>query len=216
MERDEDLLISLINFLIAHGYPKDSFALEWSIGGGYRVDLAVIDPDTNKAIALFELKREKTQGSFNMALRQFENFSKVLGDEKVPIYVVFGKEGEPPFEIYYLQEEVSAKEKSQPIKISKVPDFTIFKSSKISQEISKKEENRKTTMNWFQIVCWIIAFLVLVLLILDFFNILVITPERLAIIGVIAGLIIIPFASKLKILGVEFERLKERKERVIK
>jgi len=47
------------------------------------------------------------------------------------------------------------------------------------------------------------------LLVLDYFGTIKVTVERLALIGAIVGLIIIPFAEKLKILGVEFERQKQ-------
>lgn len=212
MERDEDLLLSLIDFLLAHGYPKNSLVMEWPIRGRYRVDLAVVDPDTNKAIALFELKRKKRPETLKMALRQLEAYSKALGDEQVPTYVVFGKEGDPPFEIYYLQKEGLERSENQPIRINKVPDFSIFKTSRFRKIVSQTEKKRKKTLNSFQIVCWVAAFFVSVLLILDFSNILDITPERLALVGVVAGLVIIPFASKLKLLGIEFERLREKEK----
>jgi hypothetical protein len=46
----------------------------------------------------------------------------------------------------------------------------------------------------------------------DLKEIMNITPGRIALIGTIVGLIIIPFASKLRILGFEFERLKEKEK----
>jgi len=54
--REKDLLFSLIKYLTSHGYPEEALALEWKVGQKYRVDLAVIEPVTNKPIALFELK----------------------------------------------------------------------------------------------------------------------------------------------------------------
>jgi len=212
MERDEDLLLSLIGFLLAHGYPKESLVIEWPIDKRYRADLAVIDPDTNKALALFELKRRKTNDSLKMALKQLETFSKALGDEQVPTYAVFGKDGDPPFEIFYLPKPGFEESEAELIGTNKVPDFSTFKISKITKTIAQTLEKRKATLNSFQILCWIAAFFASVLLLLDFLNILDITPERLALIGIIVGLIVIPFASKLKILGIEFERLTEKKK----
>ena len=209
MERDEELLISLINFLLAHGYPKDSLAMEWPIGGRYRVDLAVVEPDTNKAVALFELKRKETEETLSMAFKQLVSYSESLGVETVPLYAVFGKKGDPPFNIYYLQKKTKECD-LQLLQVKKVPDFSIFKSSKIRQAISQTAAKRATVFNWFQFVCWIMALIVAVLLILNFLNKLEINPEQLALIGVIVALIIIPFASELKILGIEFKRLTER------
>lgn len=212
MERDKDLLTSLIGFLQAHGYPENSFVMEYPIGGSYRADLAVVDPDTNKAIALFELKRRMTSESFKMALRQFETYTKSLGDEEIPIYFVFGKKGDPPFQLYYFKKENFGDIENQPIEIKEVPTFSIFRSSKISKAISDAAEKQEKTLTYYQIICWLAAFLFTILLMLDFLEKVNITPERLALIGVIAGLIIIPFSRKLKILGFEFERLKKKKE----
>jgi len=39
-------------------------------------------------------------------------------------------------------------------------------------------------------------------------NLLALTPERIALFGVIFGLFLLPYASKLKIFGFEFERIK--------
>lgn len=211
MERDKDLLLALIKFLLEHGYPKESLVMEWGVGKQYKVDLAVIDPDSNKAIALFELKRKKSLESMKMAFRQLKVYSKAIGDEQVPVYVVFGKYGDPPFEIYHLKKEEFGE--CEELKIDRVPDYSIFKNRKIRQIIDQIEKKRERTINYFQIICWIMAFFTAVLLVLDFLNILKITPERLALIGVIAGLIIVPFASKLKILGFEYEGLKKKERK---
>lgn len=206
MERNINTFSSLIDFLISHGYPKESLMIEWPIDERYRADLAVVDPQTNKPVALFELKRKKTDASFNLAIRQLESYSNALGKEKVPLYVVFEKTGIPPFEIYYFQKDEN---KSDIIKISKVPDFLVIKNTIRSKMLAKKEAEQKSTLNYFQIICWIVAFLLFILLILDFKGIILINAERLALIGAIIGLIIIPFARRLKILGLEFERLKK-------
>jgi hypothetical protein len=157
MERDEDLLFSVIDFLLAHGYPPESMAMEWSIGGKYRVDLAVIDPDTNKAIALFELKRRKNADSLKMAIRQLEAYSNALGDEQVPTYVVFGKDGDPPFEMYHLERGGLRESDDQALNIVKVPDFSVLKNTRFRQILAQTEEKRKRSLGSFQIVCWIMG-----------------------------------------------------------
>ncbi|MCK5594869.1 hypothetical protein KAI19_01675 [bacterium] len=70
-----------------------------------------------------------------------------------------------------------------------------------------KERKRESAFNFFKAICWILSFLLFVVLLLDIQDIVSITPERLALIGGIVALIIIPFAKRLKILGMEFERL---------
>ena len=69
------------------------------------------------------------------------------------------------------------------------------------------ERKRENTLNYFQVICWVVAFLLFIVLLLDILKIVSMTPERLALVGGIVALVIIPFAKKLRILGVEFERL---------
>jgi len=107
MEREKDLLVALIRYLAAHGYPEKALVLDWGVGGKHMVDLAVIEPTTNKPIALFELKRQKNPETLEMATRQLEAYTKALGDDQIPTYIVFPGEGTPPFEMYHLKRSVS-------------------------------------------------------------------------------------------------------------
>lgn len=208
MEGHRDLLLALIDYLIQHGYPDESLVPEWQIGERARVDLAVIDPETNKALALFELKRSKTADSTRMALKQLEVFSSTLGNEQVPLYIVFGIEETRSLEVYLYKRGKYTENNLELVK--EVPGFVIFQKRKIRQAIEQTEEERKEAIDYFQSACWIIAVLILILFVLDILHILNMTKERLVLIGVIIGLVIVPFASKLKILGLEFERLKEK------
>ncbi|HCC25351.1 MAG TPA: hypothetical protein VJB13_00020 [Candidatus Nanoarchaeia archaeon] len=212
MERDEDLLIAVINFLLQHGYPKESLVMEWPIKQRYRADLAVVDPDTNKAVALFEFKRRKTPESTKMALRQLETYTKAMGKEEVPTYVVFGKEGEVPFEIYHIEKGADGEEPLLSTALKKIPDFLFFKNSKFRKLIDQAEKQRKEAIDYFLVGCWMLAIGGVVLLIVDFRGLIQITAERLSLIFLVAVLFVIPFASKLKILGVEYERLKKKAE----
>ena len=57
MEREESTLHRLIDYLLAHGYPEESLAIEFPIGRRFRADIAVVDPRTRLPVAIFELKR---------------------------------------------------------------------------------------------------------------------------------------------------------------
>jgi len=210
VETDKDLLLAVIKFLLQHGYPEESLVVEWPIGQRYRADLAVVDPDTNKAIALFEFKRVKNPESMKMALRQLEAYAKAIGDIQVPTYAVFGKEGEESFEIYHIEKGVGEKETLSPVALRRIPDFSIFKNSNIRKSIEQAETKKERVVDDFRLVCWVLAIIVIALLVGDFKGLIKITPERLSLIFLIAILFVIPFASKLKFLGLEYERLKKQ------
>lgn len=209
MELDKDLLLGVIKFLLQHGYPEESLVVEWPIGQRYRADLAVVDPGTNKAIALFEFKRVKNPESMKMALRQLATYTKAMGDVQVPTYAVFGKEGEESFEIYHIEKGVDGKETLSPVALRRISDFSIFKNSNIRKSIEQAETKKKRVVDEFRVVCWILAIVVMALLVLDFTGLIKITPERLSLIFLIVILFVMPFASKFKFLGLEYERLKK-------
>ncbi len=200
----------LVDYLVTRGYPKDSLAGGWKIGQKYRADLVVIESVTNKPIAIFELKRIKNKETLNSAISQLLNYKKALEDEQVLLFLVFPNTDNSTFEFFLLDENKNAKINEESLKlVEQIPEYAVLKNSKISKEISKKEEQQKSTLDWFQVICWVLAAAILILLVLEFTEKIKLTPERLVLIGIIIGLIVVPVASKLKILGVEFERYKK-------
>lgn len=209
MEREKGLLVSLIEYLTAHGYPEETLVFDWKVDATHKVDLAVIEPTSNKPIALFELKRQNNPQTLNMAIRQLQAYAKALGDDQIPTYIVFPAEGTPPFEIFFLRRSISEDNHELTAQIERIPDYSVMKSSKIRKEILEAEKKRKSTLDWFQVICFLLSIALVVLLVLEFLGKVKLTPERLVLIGAIIGLIVVPVASKLKILGVEFERYKK-------
>jgi len=108
-----------------------------------------------------------------------------------------------------LDTDDSHTDKENVSQVEQLPEYLTLKNSKVRKEIFETEQLQKSTLDWFQIICWILAAGILVLLILEFTEKIKLTPERLVLIGIIIGLIVVPVASKLKILGVEFERYKK-------
>lgn len=208
MERDEELVDIIVDYLRSHGYPEDSIIQEWKISDRWRVDLAVLDNKSKTPIALFEFKRHRTQGTENMAIQQLKTYSSALGDNTIPCYIVFGIESEPLFELYYLTKEDGRDYLKQ---ITQIPSFSNFKNNYIAKTLAKTTQAKEITFNWFKAICWILAISIAILLFLDFQGCIVLSAERLGIIAIIIGLVIVPFARKLSILGLEFERLQDEK-----
>ena len=97
--------------------------------------------------------------------------------------------------------------------VHQVPPFTYFKNSSGTKFLIQKEKEKNNTYDWFWGICWLLALGVGMLLYFDFKGCINLTPERLGIIAIIVGLIVVPFARKLNILGLEFERLQDGKEK---
>lgn len=213
MELEKQTLDNLIDYLKEHGYPDSSFAIEYKLGK-HRIDLAIIDPDTQIPIIVFEIKSKKSRESIEFGKRQIESYIRNLPDTSVPAYLVFPKEEAPFFEV---QRIIFDSEKNQLIVETVIDksqlDFAMQKQSRISERIEKNQEERTSTIDKFKWISWLLAFIVLVIGVLNKFKIVNIDATDLAIIGACIGLIILPFSSKLKFLGMEFERFEMTKKK---
>ncbi len=78
MSNDSQMFNEFIRYLINHGYPKSSLALEWSMEK-YKADLAVLDIETNEVIALFFIKNKKSLGNLHHEKEQFKNMVIAMG-----------------------------------------------------------------------------------------------------------------------------------------
>ncbi|MCK5708754.1 MAG: hypothetical protein KAI43_13990 [Candidatus Aureabacteria bacterium] len=71
MELEKNTFEALVNYLKSHGYPESSLAIEYKAGKRYRIDLAIIDPETNIPIQIFEIKSKDNRSIREFGKRQF-------------------------------------------------------------------------------------------------------------------------------------------------
>jgi hypothetical protein len=206
MKKESEITKQVVALLVSLGYPNDSIVLEWNISDRTIVDLAIIDPIIKRPIALFEIKKESSENDLNTAKEQIKSYAKAVGIKTMPLFVILSKEQESFFRIFSLIER-DGKDFFNPI--DELPPFEALRNSSISKKIIQAEKVKRRTFDFFWVICWILSATVIILLICDFKGIVKLTPERLGIIAVISGLIILPFARKLNILGLEFERLQK-------
>ena len=98
-------------------------------------------------------------------------------------------------------------------------EFPTFASLSSDITASKKDtlqQAKKTATDHFMLTCWILAFVMAAITIADFTleldGVKLISSTRLTLIGIVVALVIIPFAQKLKILGIEYERWNKPRE----
>lgn len=204
MEPEKDLFQKLINYLKEHGYPESSFAIEHRIGK-YRADLVILDNETGLPIQLFELKSSKNKGIKSFGRKQIKKMMHELGDLDIPAYLVFPSEKSPGFKV---QRVWSGKNNIQTKAIEGEPIFDYHgqRRSRIFKKIQTTEKASKRSMDIFMWVCWTMAVIFLILLILIKLGRLSFDNREIFFLTVIVIFIVIPFASRLKFLGFEFER----------
>ncbi len=191
-----------IDYLIMHGYPESSIAVEYEIGKNTRVDIAILDTKTNLPIQLFELKSRKNQQMIEMGKRQISKYKQLLGNKNIPTYLVFPESIKPYFSILDISDTENENTMSS-------LNYKGQKNSRIAEEVREIKHKKERTIDNFKIICWILAVIVLFIALLNKYCSFNISAIDLTLLGLIIGLVLIPFASKLKILGVEFERLTE-------
>jgi hypothetical protein len=213
MIREIDLHNFFVKYLISNGYPENSITihpiLEY-LGRKYRPDFVIVDPDSNKPLAIFELKSKRTDQSESSAIQQLVTYAQAIKIPDIPLFAVFpiGLDNKSlEFEFFTISPSTEKKESDRITKHETLPDYKLLKNSRLSEEISKISDEQEQTEDYFQILCWISAIFVCMLLVADYLNIYKIDVQRLGLIGLIVGLFILPYASKLKLLGLEFEKL---------
>ena len=97
MQTEKALSQKFIQYLKEHGYPEESIVCEWKIRN-YRVDLAIIDIQTKKVMAIYEFKNSNYKNS-NIAYNQIVKFLDEIGDYTIPAYIVYDYNNEYGFSV---------------------------------------------------------------------------------------------------------------------
>lgn len=200
--------------LITLGYPIGAIAFEYKVSQSASqgiVDIAIVDKVTNEPLSIFELKMFRGSSSDNQLRQQGQmqllKYINGIGNPQIPAYLVIAK-SIIDYEILPFEADENGKRVlSSPIPLESLTPYTILSNSSRTSAIGSKEQEIKKTTDWFKVVCWICAMIVVALTICDNVGLVTISTTQLALIGVAIALVLIPFSSKLKILGIEFERL---------
>lgn len=146
---ESEIRDKLISRLLELGYPKSSIVLELGLKVGRtsecRIDLAILDPDSNKILSIFEVKKDPN--NLGDAIQQVLTYAQAL-PENVLAYVYTLDEAEE--NIYSVNPKTNS--------VSQLYDLPSFESLKISysnprKEWSEKVNNKKTAARtWSNIV----------------------------------------------------------------
>ena len=196
---------NLIKKLIESGYPESSIRQELAVTMGEnkrgRIDIAIIDSLSSDVIAIFEVKARISDKYIDMASQQVINYSKFLPSAPLA-YIYLQENGITKI----LQVDESTLESTE---IQKLPSFeTLIIGDKAQSKIEAKQKSKKT-IDGFKLACYTLAVVVFLILFLDVFSIYKFTTQQLSLLGIFIGLLIMPYAAKFKLLGMEFERYKQ-------
>lgn len=211
---------SIFDFLVFEkAYPHSEIQMEAALGSGkdgsrYRADLAILDSKRNEVIALIEAKRSRENRTLRLAVAQLMQYRRVLDKPYVPLYLFF-----PPiqgsgkrFEISQVLPDGDLKE----IYLAEFPSYDALVSIDKSNKKSARTVAVRNTFDTFKLTCIFLSFLAAIVFGLDVFKVIELSIKQLTLAGISGALLILPFAAKFKMLGIEFERHDQDKTSIAK
>lgn len=216
---ENEFLYFFIKKLEEAGFPKNSIASEYALKIGTMrgdIDIAIIEPVTNSILSIFEIKMQRDNRPkkqlLDMAQNQLLKYINLLHNPNILAYVVIANEN-CQFEIFPFEvDESGSRVLSPATSLENITPYSVLSNKSRANAIKETSSEIKRTTDWFKIACWICAAISIALAILDNLKYITISSTQLALFGVATALVIMPFSKKLKILGVEFERLVAEKK----
>ena len=203
-------------FLQERGYPDGSLIYEPRLKGPqgklYIPDFLIVDPSRNERLAIVEVKG-RLSDRIGHVQEQFEHYKKAAGDSTLPAFLVTPSEdpeSKYPFELHIFNSE----NQLEKLDLRLFPAFSALSSNHIAEQKQDIKEKKEKVTNSFQTISYLTAFVLVVLLIADFVcslkGVILLTAERLTLLGGAVALVVIPFAQKFKGLGIEWERAQDK------
>jgi len=203
-------------YLKTLGYPDGSLIFEPSIkvaNREYRPDFLIIDPENNERLAIIEVKG-KLLDRIESVKEQLDTYRKALGDISIPAFLATPSEeyvAEHPFDLFKLKDDGEFEK----IDLRLFPTFIALSTNKAADKKKELSDKKEEVSSSFESISRWMAALLLILVIADFicsfFNITLLTAERLTLLGGAVALIVIPYAQKFKGLGIEWEKVSTKK-----
>jgi len=206
VERQESTLGRLIEYLLAHGYPEESLAIEFPIGGKYRADIAVVDPTSRLPVAILELKRYDDERSRSLGRQQLDKFLKALGTQSVQTYLVWTTNEPPYFEIERYVPSSQDGETEAREQIEGIP-FDIQRQSVRSGRIEEKRKKERSWRRGFIACSGSLAAILFALLGLELAGVVRFGTASLLILGGASVALLLPFYERIKFYGIELNRV---------
>lgn len=153
-------------YLLKKGYPRDAIAFEPRLGDQRRPDFAVSDPSINQRLAYFEVKgqiRSDRRMSAFAQLKKYAEAAKATGASAYLAALATSPTLGEPFDFYYVGKDDSV----QSLPKELFPTYNSLVSDVIAGRKANLESSRKQTKDHFQIACWVLAGVVLLLAIAD-------------------------------------------------
>jgi len=205
MEREESTLRRLIDYLLAHGYPEESLAIEFPIGGRFRADIAVVDPSTRLPVAIFELKRYPDERSRSLGRQQLDRFLKTLGTQSVQAYLVWTTDEAPYFEIERYVPSSQGNDAETHARIEEIP-FELQREGALSRRTGEKRAKERYWRRGLTACSGSLAATLFAFLGMELTGVVRLGTAGLLLLAGACLAVLLPFYERIRFYGIELSR----------
>jgi hypothetical protein len=199
-------------FLQRIGYPAEALVYEpillpIATGLPYRPDLGILDSTQNDYLAVFEVKGSGDTRTVEAAATQLASYVRALGPRPINSFLAVPGNALGTLQFY----RVGPDGKYSEVRSGDFPSYESLRTEIAASTRTAARAGLRETTDRFRHVAWSVAGGSLLLVGADVYlkeirNFSLLSAERLALLGIAAALVLIPFAAKLKAFGLEFER----------
>jgi hypothetical protein len=178
----------------------------------YMPDFVLVDPTSNDRVAIIEVKviNDESEGAIDKVIcNAFIMLISMLSELKLESYVVIVSAMGVVHKIFAIDESGSKKE--IPIELFNYDTVVVARRWKLRE---KYVTEKKESLDNFAILCWWASggsfFVAVADFLCSIWNIVLIGPNRMVLIGIGIVLPLIPYFQRFRGLGIEFKRMSKK------
>lgn len=202
----------VIEELKRNGYPTEAIVPEWKSKNA-RIDIVVVDQNTQIPLMLIECKTMRTPRSVEAASNQLKRYMDTL-DYPVKAFAAFpGANDKVAFYDFAkkMNDSTIPISECRPIELPTYQEIQIGAESKY---INAQKKKKRRYINGLKLFCWgIIPTLIIALFILDALSLYPLTTERLILFGIWALSLLLPFFGEIKVGEITLSNKKKDEEK---
>jgi hypothetical protein len=169
---------------------------------------SIIDPRTGSPLAYLELRDDVDENELNQLAKSYAGL-RARDKASLPVYLLRSVAADIEPRILAL----SSKGKWVPIRKEDFPSFEVLSSLGARESAEAPKRKSLSATNEFKRASQLSAFLLIALLVLDFCHMISITQNHLWLLLGAAVMIVLPYFSIIKVLGLELQRDKGRDDK---
>jgi hypothetical protein len=208
MFSETNMTNKFVEYLVAHGYPRDSIFVEYRIDKWCHADIAIVDPKQNILTEIFELKsRKKDAGQIKFGIKQLKACRSALKDDDIAAHLVFPKEQPPYFEIINIDKIGDVAEAVHGNNDDYIElNYDDQRGKRISRCAERAKRKERGLVDRFKVISWVFGVVLLIAIVCSKVGLFQINKFDIILIGYSIGLILVPYAAVIKFCGIEFKR----------